>query len=300
MSAVSARPRVLRRTASEVLTGKRARKVYADIATLLILSAGGVIMVVPFLWLLSSSLKTLSEIYSWPPTIIPHTIQWTNYVEIWRKLPFERFFLNSFVVAATVTAGVLLTSSMAGYAFARVPFPGRDAIFLIYLSTMMIPFAVVMIPVYMEMKLFGWVNTLTALIVPGMVSAWGTFMMRQFMLTIPYELEDAAIVDGCNRFGIYWRIILPLCKPVLATLGMFTFMGSWNAFLWPLIMISSLEKKTVPLGLAAFQAFRGANTPWHLVMAAAVTTVLPIIVVFVVGQKYYVQGIVTTGLKGVS
>jgi multiple sugar transport system permease protein len=187
---------------------------------------------------------------------------------------------------------------MAGYAFARLRFPGRDKIFLIYLSTMMIPFAVRMIPLFVLMKTFGWIDSLYALSFPGLFSAWGTFVMRQFMLTIPRELEDAAFIDGASRVQIYWRIILPLTKPALATLGIFHFMGSWNAFLWPLIIISSQNNKTLPLGLAAFQAMVAMKTPWHLVMAAAVVSILPILVIFVLGQKYYVQGIVTSGLKG--
>ena len=201
-------------------------------------------------------------------------------------------------MAFAETAGVLLTSSMAGYAFARLRFPGRDKIFLIYLSTMMIPFAVRMIPLFGLMTAFGWVDTLYALIFPGMFSAWGTFLMRQFMLTIPRELEDAAFIDGASRAQIYVKIILPLTKPALATLGIFHFMGSWNGFLWPLIVLSSQANKTLPLGLVAFQAMSAMRTPWHLVMAASVISVLPILVIFIVGQKYYVRGIVTTGLKG--
>ena len=184
------------------------------------------------------------------------------------------------------------------YAFARLRFPGRDQIFLIYLSTMMIPFAVRMIPLFVLMRTFRWVDTLYALIVPGMFSAWGTFLMRQFMITIPHELEDAAFIDGAGRLQIYWRIIIPLTKPALATLGIFHFMGSWNAFLWPIVILSSMENRTLPLGLAAFQAMSAMKTPWHLVMAASVISVLPVLIIFILGQKYYVRGIVTTGLKG--
>ena len=268
-----------------------------NFVAILILTIGGVFMALPFLWMVSSSLKPLSEIYVWPPTLIPETIQWTNYLEIWRRLPFHFFFRNSFIVATLETAGVLFTSSLAGYSFARLRYPGREQIFLIIFSTMMIPFAVRMIPLFILMRSFGWVDSLNALIVPGMFSAWGTFLMRQFMLTIPRNWKMPSI-DGCSFFRIYWRIILPLTTPALATLGIFHFMGSWNAFLWPLIIISSMENKTLPLGLAAFQAMSAMKTPWHLVMAAAVVSVLPIIIVFILGQKYYVRGIVTTGLKG--
>ena len=197
-------------------------------------------------------------------------------------------------MATLETAGVLFTSSLAGYSFARLRYPGRDQLFLIYLSTMMIPFAVRMIPLFILMRTFGWVDSLARSIIPGMFSAWGTFLMRQFMLTIPRELEDAALIDGCSFFRIYWRIILPLTMPALATLGIFHFMGSWNDFFWPLIILNSMSNKTLPLGLAAFQAMAAMKTPWHLVMAASVLSVLPIIIVFMLGQKYYVRGIVTT------
>jgi multiple sugar transport system permease protein len=280
--------------------GKRRRKQIGDILTWIILALGGVIMVLPFLWMLSSSVKPLREIYIFPPRFIPEKVQLDNYIETWRRLPFGTFFKNSFTVSVCVTAGVVFTSSMAGYSFSRLRYPGRDQIFMLYGSTMMIPFAVQMIPLFMLMRAFRLVNTLRGLILPGLFSAWGTFLMRQFMLTIPRELEDAALIDGCNHFNIYWRIILPLSRPALATLAIFTFMGSWNDFIWPLILISSMKNKTLPLGLAAFQAMAAIKTPWHLVMAASVMSVMPIMVVFMLGQKYYVQGIVTSGLKGVA
>ena len=278
--------------------GQKRRKQIGDVLTWVVLLSGGVAFVLPLYRMLSGSLKPLSEIYTFPPRFIPETIQWTNYIEVWRRLPFHLFFMNSFYISTTVTVGVLFTASLAGYSFARLRYPGRDQIFLIYLSTMMIPFAVVMIPLFILMRTFGWVNTHAALIVPGLFTAWGTFLMRQFMLTIPRELEDAALIDGCGYLSTYWRVILPLCKPVLATLAIFEFMGNWNAFLWPLIIISSMSKRTLPLGLAAFQAMAAIKTPWHLVMAASVMSVMPILIVFILGQKYYVQGIVTTGLKG--
>jgi multiple sugar transport system permease protein len=278
--------------------GKTRQRQLGDVAAFTLLTVVGVFFALPFLWMVSSSLKPLSGIYVFPPEFLPETIQWTNYIEIFRRLPFHIFFQNSLIVSFFETAGVLITASMAGYAFARLRFPGRDKIFLIYLSTMMIPFAVRMIPLFVLMRTFGWIDSLNALIFPGIFSAWGTFLMRQFMLTIPRELEDAAFIDGASRAQIYWRIILPLTKPALATLGIFHFMGSWNAFLWPLIIISSQSNKTLPLGLAAFQAMAAMKTPWHLVMAAAVVSILPILVIFVLGQKYYVRGIVTSGLKG--
>ena len=278
--------------------GRRTQTLLVDVAAWAGLLVGSIIFILPFFWMVSSSFKEFGGLFNFPPTFIPSTWQWTNYLEIWRRLPFHLFFRNSFFVSSLETAGVLFTSSLAGYAFARLRFRHRDTIFLIYLSTMMVPFAVRMIPLFVLMRTFQWVDQLQALIVPGMFSAWGTFLMRQFMLTIPRELEDAGLIDGASFFQIYYRIILPLTGPALATLGIFTFMDSWNAFLWPLIIISSMEKKTISLGMAAFRGMTAMRTPWHLVMAASVVSVLPIMVLFLVGQKYYVRGIVTTGLKG--
>ncbi len=244
------------------------------------------------------SFKSLDEVYTFPPVILPTQWMWSNYLEVWDQVPVTRFFLNSATVSVSATLGVLLSSSLGGYSFSRVDYPGRNTIFLIYLSTMMIPFAVIMIPLFVQMRLLGWINNLAALIVPGMFSAWGTFLMRQFMMGIPRELEEAAEIDGCNHLRVYATIIMPLCKPVMATLAIFSFMGFWNDFLWPLIVISSRNKKTLPLGLAGFQQKVALNTPWHLIMALAVVSILPILIIFIVGQKYYVQGIVTSGLKG--
>jgi multiple sugar transport system permease protein len=245
-----------------------------------------------------SSFKTAGEIWTFPPVFMPKKFQWSNYVEAWKALPFDRFFINSLLVTIFVTVGQLFTCSLGGYAFARLRFPGKDKLFLMYLATMMIPFPVLMIPLFIIMQSFGWIDTLKSIIVPGLFSAWGTFLMRQFMMGIPRTLEDAAKIDGCSYWRLYWKIIVPLCKPVFATLGIFTFMGTWNQFFWPLIMINTISNKTLPLGLVMFQTRIAAETPWHLIMAASCATVLPIIILFIIGQKYYVKGIVTSGLKG--
>ncbi len=293
-SAASSKPFA---TSASAMGSVRARFVGDAVAwTLLVL--GSVVMLVPFLWMVLMSVKSLDEVYTYPPTIFPREWLFSNYLDVWNQVPVTRFFANSTMVSLLATLGVLFTSSLGGYSFARIDYPGRNTIFLMYLSTMMIPFAVIMIPLFVQMRLFGWVNSLAALIVPGLFSAWGTFLMRQFMMAIPKELEEAAEIDGCNHLRIYAQIILPLCKPVMATLAIFTFMHFWNDFLWPLIMISSRGKKTLPLGLAGFQQRVSLNTPWHLVMALAVVSVLPILIIFIVGQKYYVRGIVTSGLKG--
>ncbi len=278
--------------------GRKNRERLSNIAAWLILALGGILMMVPFLWMVASSLKTIEEIYTFPPQIFPEVLQWNNYIEAWTLLPFDRFFLNSAIISASVVIGQLLTCSLAGYAFGRLRFPGREKIFLAYLSTLMIPFAVILIPLYIQMRVFGWIDTLWPLIVPAIFTPWGTFLMRQFMSTLPKELEDAARIDGCNYFRVYWSIILPLTKPALATLGIFTFLGSWNAFLWPLIIISSLDNKTIPLGLMAFQARQAIKTPWELIMAASTFAIIPILIAFIAGQKYYVRGIVTSGIKG--
>lgn len=277
---------------------KRRRTLIGNILAWLILLIGGVAMMIPFLWMVLSSFKTIAEIYTFPPQFLPAQWQWQNYVRAWTTLPFPIFFRNSAIVSACVVLGQLFTCSLAGYSFGRLRYPGRDRIFLLYLATMMIPFAVIMIPLYVEMRSFGWIDTLWPLIVPAIFTPWGTFLMRQFMVTLPRELEDAARIDGASFFRIYWMIILPLIKPALATLGIFTFLGSWNDFLWPLIIISSLENKTIPLGLTAFQARMPLKTPWELVMATATFAILPVLIAFILGQKYYVQGIVTSGIKG--
>ncbi|HUV94996.1 MAG TPA: carbohydrate ABC transporter permease [Anaerolineae bacterium] len=280
--------------------GKKRSKQIGNIVVFIVLAWLGFGFSIPFIWMVGGSIKNIAGIYAYPPQLIPRTFEYLNFVEVFKRMPFNLFFRNSAYIAITVTIGVLATASMGGYAFARLRFPGRDKIFLLYLATMMVPGAVTMIPRFAMMNAFGWINTHIALIVPALCGPWSTFMMRQFMVTIPRELEDAAKIDGCGYFRTYFAILLPLCKPVLATLGMMTFMGQWNDFLWPLIVLTSMRKKTLALGLAAFQNFAAGKTPWHLIMAAATVSILPILVLFVLGQKYYVRGIVTTGLKGVS
>lgn len=253
-------------------------------------------MVFPFLWMVSTSLKDPASVFVFPPKWIPSPVVWGNYVKAWHVVPFGRFYLNSIFVAVCVTFGQVFTSSLAAYAFSRLKFPGRDKLFLAYLATMMIPFSVIMIPVFILLKLIGWIDTYKALIIPSMFSAYGTFMLRQFFMSLPRELEDAAKIDGCNLLGIYWRIILPLSKPALATLTTFTFIGSWGNFMWPLLVINSLEKNTLPIGLASFQSLY--TTDWTLLMAGSVMVMVPIIVIFVLNQKFFVEGIKLTGTIG--
>ena len=262
-----------------------------------LVACGGALMIVPFLWMLSTSLKTTAQSMAFPPEWWPRPFIWENYTQIYEYMPFFTFLFNSVKITFFVLVGQLLTCSLAGYAFAKLRFPGRRPLFLILLSTMMIPSQVTLIPVFIIMKSLGWINTHYALIVPAFFgSVFGTFLLRQFFLGLPNDLEDAARIDGCSPFGIYWRIMLPLAKPSLATLGIFTFMGTWNDFMRPLIYLSDMDKMTLPVGLALLSNHQDIRIP--LIMAGAVLSLLPILVLYIFGQKYFVQGIALTGMKG--
>ncbi len=280
------------------LFGQKQTKRLMDLLVFVVLSIVGIIFIMPFAWMVANSFKDIRGIYKFPPEFIPETWHFENYTEAWTATHFDIGFLNSAIVAAAVVLGQLVTASLAGYSFARLRYPGRDKIFLLYISLMMVPFTVLLIPLYVQMRAFGWVSTLQAVIVPFLFTPWGTFMMRQFMVTIPRELEDAARIDGCGFFRTFWLIILPLTKPALATLAIFTFVNTWNSYQWPLIVLAKPKVKTLPLLLASFQNQSAMRTPWHLIMAASTFVVVPVLIAFVVGQKYYVRGIVTTGIKG--
>jgi len=253
-------------------------------------------MLIPFLWMVSTALMDELEVYQFPPKFIPSSWRWSNLVEALSLQPFGRFFVNSAIVAVVSVAGQLLFCSMAAYAFARLRFPWRDKLFGLYLATMMIPAIVTVIPAFLIITLFGWVNTYWALFTPSLSSVWGIFLLRQFFQTIPRDLEDAARVDGASAFTIYWRIVLPLSKPALATLAIFAFMNSWKDFLWPLIVTNRTDMRTVELGIANFNTMYA--TDWPHQMAAAVVVMLPIVVVFILAQKHFVRGITMTGMKG--
>lgn len=219
-----------------------------------------------------------------------------NFSKALSMVPFARFFLNSLLVAVAVTLGQVTTSACAAYAFARLEFPGRNKIFVGYLATMMVPWTVVMIPTFVMMKVFGWIDTYWALTLPAMFSAYGTFMLRQFFLGIPKEYEEAAKIDGCGYFGIFWHVILPLSKPALATLALFTFIGSWNNLIAPLVFIVSEEKMTLPLGLTRFQGLR--DTDWGALMAGSLMMLIPMLILFAIGQRFFTRGIRLTTGKG--
>ena len=268
----------------------------------LILILGAVVMVMPFAWMLSTSLKNQNEVFSYPPQWIPSTLVWENYVRAWQSAPFARYFVNSIIVAVAVTVGTLVTSSLAAFAFARIRFPGRDALFAIYLSSMMIPHQMTIIPSYLVLGDLGNISpalgldTYFALIAPFVAGAFGVFLLRQSFLTLPNELEDAAILDGCGKLGFLWRIVIPLSRPALATLALFTFMANWNSYLWPLIVTNSNDMRTVQIGLKFFVGQEGSSQ-WGLLMAAAVFVTLPIVVIYFFVQKQFVQGIAGTGIK---
>jgi multiple sugar transport system permease protein len=262
----------------------------------LILILFGVLVMIPFLWMLSSSLKDAAEIFIIPPKVLPDPPKWHNYIDSWKSLPFAGAYLNSFKICAIVVISTLITSSMAGFAFAKLNFPGRDTIFILFLATMMIPGQVTMIPVFLIMKYLNLLDSHASLIIPGMLAnAFGVFLLRQFIKAIPAEMEESAILDGCNHWQIYSRIILPLIKAPLAALGIFSFMNNWNSFLSPIIYLSTPEKFTVPLLLNQFRGLYITN--WELMMAAACIAIVPVLVVYVIGQRYIIEGITLTGLK---
>lgn len=249
----------------------------------------------PFIWMILTSVKDMGEIYVYPPKWFPSVIHFDNYKKVFEAAPFGRYYLNSIMVAVMVTLGQLVTCSMAAYAFARLKFWGRNVLFFIFLGTMMIPYNVTMIPSFMVLYWLGWVDSYQALIVPGLASAFGVFLLRQFFMTIPKELEEAAVIDGASKLTILRKIIVPLSKPALATLAIFTFMGVFNDFIWALIVINSENMRTVQLGLAIFRD--RYLTQWDLLMAGSVTAVLPILIVFFFAQKYFIKGITLSGLK---
>jgi multiple sugar transport system permease protein len=255
-------------------------------------------MLLPFYWMLSASLMTSKEIIQMPPPLVPQAPQWQNYVRVTEVVDLARAYLNSLLVTALTVLGILFTSSLAGFAFAKYQFPGRNLLFAMILATMMIPFFVILIPVFYVVKVFGWTNNYAGLIMPGLVSAYGIFMMRQFILTLPDELLDAARIDGANEFRIYWQIILPLTGPALATLGVFNMISVWNSFLWPLLIAQSPHLYTVPLALNSLRTFGMEAQVLNLQMAGTVASVIPTLIVFIFLQRYFTQGIALTGLKG--
>ncbi|OED35691.1 hypothetical protein AB834_04285 [PVC group bacterium (ex Bugula neritina AB1)] len=302
------------------------RRIMKNLFTYLFLTTLGVTMIFPFIWMISTSLKVPGDVFTYPPEWIPNPVEFANYVKAFTVLPFTRGYINTLFVAIVTTFGQVLTCSLAAFAFARLSFPFRDKLFFGYLATMMIPGDVTMIPVFILLKripeylnhLFSPVNhwwshdifimgdifigkpigidSYFALIAPGLFTAYGTFMLRQFFLGLPKDLEDAAKIDGCSLFGIYRRVILPLSKPALATLITFTFMGSWKNFIWPLIVTNSSELQVLPVMLQSFQG--SYSTDWTLLMAGNIIMLLPIVLLFIFNQRFFVEGIQLGAIKG--
>ena len=251
----------------------------------------------PLIFALATSFKPQNEVFTSPPTLIGSKLRFENYVEAFRFAPFARYFFNSFVVAITGTAVVVAASSLSAFAFARLRFRGRELLFVLFLGTLMVPQEVLIVPMYWLMQLLGWVDSTQALILPFAFTAFGTFLLRQFFLTVPVELVDSARVDGAGLFSIFLRIMLPLARPAVAVLAMFTFIAYWGSFLWPLIVIDRVDVQgTVPLGLNSFMAQQG--TQWNLMMAAAMLAMVPSVLLVVLLQKNLVRGLLTSGFGG--
>lgn len=262
-----------------------------------LLAIGSFLMVFPFLWTIGSSLKNMTQIFAIPPVWFPNPIVWQNYLDSLQAMPFGRAYWNSFYITIIVVVSQLFTGSMAAYAFAKLEFKGSEALFLLFLATMMIPKQVTMIPLYLIMDKLGWLNTHLPLIIPGaLFNAFAVFLLRQFIRGIPKELEEAAVMDGASIPRIYWSVILPLIKPALAAMTIFIFMGTYNNFMDALIYLSTPEKFTVPLLLNNFKGLYVTN--WSYMMAGATISVIPIILVYLFAQRYIIEGITLTGIKG--
>lgn len=261
----------------------------------IVIVLGGIIMVLPFIWMVSTAFKSGAANMVLPPQFIPDEPTWKNFERVFEMFPMMQFLVNSIVVAVVTTVGQMLFCSMAAYAFARIEFWGRDKLFLLYLATMMVPAQVTMIPQFILMKQLGWLDSYTGLIVPGLFGVFGTFLLRQAFMGIPKELDEAVFMDGGNHFTVFRKVILPLAKPTFATLGILTFMQSWNSYLWPLIVTSSQEMATLPLGLSLLQGRYG--TDFGLMMAGVLISVIPILAVYLFAQKYFIQGMTMSGMK---
>ena len=265
--------------------------------TIILLS---IIVMIPFGWMLSTALKPIEQVFEFPPTWIPDPVLWENFWIGWTHVPMTRYLLNTLYITAVAIVGVVGSSSLVAYGFARLRAPGRDALFLLLLSTMMLPQQVTLIPNFLLFKSLGWLNTYNPLLVPAFTAApFFVFLLRQFYMTIPRELDEAARIDGCGTLGIFWRIILPLSKPAVAPVAIFVFFNRWNSFLWPLIYLRSPEKYTLAVGLSFFHSQQGQMlTYWNHLMAVTLLVAIPPLLVFFLAQRFFVQGIALTGIKG--
>jgi multiple sugar transport system permease protein len=283
-----------------LLASKTAQVRISKAIAYVILTLGGALMMMPFVWLISASLKEPQYIYVFPPQWIPNPVRWQNYTEVLFKLPFLLYTRNTLTILIPAMLGQVLTSTMAGYAFARLRWPLRDHIFSVLLATMMLPWAVTLIPIYVFFKELRWIGTYLPLIVPFWFGggAFNIFLLRQFFLTIPMELEDAARVDGASAFTIFTRIMVPLARPAITVVAIFSFLHHWRDFLGPLIYLNKANMRTIALGINALQGLEWGRDTTHLVMAASVLMILPVLVLFFAAQRVFVQGIALTGIKG--
>ncbi|MEJ1091411.1 carbohydrate ABC transporter permease [Microbacterium istanbulense] len=261
-----------------------------------VLILGAVIMVFPFIWQTLTAFKTFQDSVQVPPVVIPDPWVFTNFAEVFDSMPFAQMFANSVLLTIGRTVGQVALCTMAGYAFARIPFPGRNVVFVLFLSVLMVPSQLYLLPQYEIIQSLGWLNTLQALIVPGIFSAFGTFLMRQFFMSMPAELEEAARIDGANPWQTFWRIMVPLAKPGIIALVVFTVLWSWNDLLWPLVVTTDPEKMPLSVGLAQLVGLHGTDYP--VLMAGALLATLPMLVTFMILQKQFIQGIAFSGTKG--
>jgi len=279
--------------------GISATRILTHTVLYLILTIGAIVATIPMLWTLSSSLKDTAHIFTLRVQWLPDPIIWRNYVDLFERLPFLRFIGNTLLIVVSNVIAAVLTGSLVAYAFARLRAPGRNFLFLVVISTMLLPSQVTLIPRYIIFNKLNMIDTYWPLVIPGWLGggAFEIFLFRQFFLSLPVELDDAARIDGCSTLRIYWSIVMPLSKPVIATIAIFNFIWAWSDFFGALIYLNSMEKFTLPLGLATLQRSAEWSTRWELVMAGAVISLIPMLVIFFLGQKYFVQGISLTGVK---
>ncbi|MGC8863475.1 MAG: carbohydrate ABC transporter permease [Armatimonadota bacterium] len=284
--------------AAAIVPRKRRRTIkWWRVGAYAVLVTGSIISLIPFLWMLTSSFKDPSKVFADPPQWWPNPWLWSNYAKAFEKMPFALYTWNTVKITATCLVGQLLSCSLVAFGFARMRFPGRDVLFIVLLSTMMLPAQVTMIPVFKIFATLGWYDTLLPLTVPSFFGgAFFVFLLRQYLMTIPHEMDEAARIDGASTWQVYWRVLLPQAKPALATVAIFSFMTHWNDFLGPLIYLSSPAKRTLALGLYAFQG--QYSTDWNYLMAASTVVMLPLLVLFFIGQRYFIQGVVISGVKG--
>ncbi|TAH48581.1 MAG: carbohydrate ABC transporter permease [Chloroflexota bacterium] len=259
-----------------------------------VLLIGGIVMVIPFVWMLATSLKPAKEVFL--GNFFPIAPTFANFQIVLDKVPFARWYLNSLIVAVLTTLSVAFFDSLVGFVLAKYEFPGKNIIFIFILSTLMVPTEMLIIPWFILSNNLNWVDTYWGIMFPGVMSAFGVFLMKQFMEGIPSELLDAARIDGVSEFGLFWRIAMPLVRPALAALCIFTFLGNWNAFLWPVIITEKMNMRTIPVGLSFFSGEAGAS--WELIMAGAAMATIPVLIVFIIFQRQIIKGIALTGLKG--